>query len=142
MEKTSCVDGDFGYTTFCAHGYLRTSPTEPTTMSVATDTNEDSDIERDDSTLLYVAKPEGDNLWLRQRTDFLERELNHVNERFMDQRRQLQAAQQAGNRANVPNELYATAATGRTWHRNLQCHHLRGVRTRAMRPCADCERNF
>ena len=37
-------------------------------------------------------------------------------------------------------DLYATAATGRTWHRDRNCHHLRNVRTRQMRCCFDCGR--
>ena len=37
-------------------------------------------------------------------------------------------------------DLYTTAATGRTWHRNRNCHHLRNTRVRNMRCCADCGR--
>ena len=37
-------------------------------------------------------------------------------------------------------DLFTTAATGRTWHRDRNCHHLRNVRTRQMRCCFDCGR--
>ena len=59
--------------------------------------------------------------------------INEFNkERFNDSREAIQTANDT--------ELFATTATGRTWHKSVNCHHLRGVRTRAMRPCTDCAR--
>ena len=37
-------------------------------------------------------------------------------------------------------DLYTTAATGRTWHKDRNCPHVRNVRVRQMRCCQDCGR--
>ena len=37
--------------------------------------------------------------------------------------------------------LYTTTSTGRTWHRNRDCHHIRNIRAvRQMQCCQDCGR--
>ena len=36
--------------------------------------------------------------------------------------------------------LYASTATGRTWHRRRDCYHIRNVRVRQMQCCNDCGR--
>ena len=59
-----------------------------------------------------------------------------ANQNLRAERDRLQAQLQVPVAA--PEELYATVATGRTYHRSRNCVHIRTTRNRLMRPCADC----
>ena len=108
--------------------------------SVATDTDELT-AEREKGRLLFVANLEAEGLRLRQRNEYLEREVTQLRSRVRELRDSLREAE---NRpiAHPEDDLYATVATGRTWHRSVQCRHIQGVRIRSMRPCADCARTL
>ena len=112
--------------------------TVTTTAEKMTDTEED-DMPKDNSTAYFIAGLENDNLNLRTRITALERLLQEANEHQRVQQREIQRLREAIQTTNEM-ELFATTATGRTWHKSVNCHHLRGVRTRAMRPCTDCTR--
>ena len=119
-----------------------TSSPEPTTVSRSTSI--DGDLEQDKTAMLYIATLEGENLKLREQNKSLDRELRHVNELNFAQQteiRRLREARQETMNAASTEELYCTVATGRTWHRDRLCRHIRGANIRPMRPCADCSRS-
>ena len=76
---------------------------------------------------------------LKDRIAFLEREVAHLQnlrENAYRTIRNLDAQIREPKHTN--KELYATSATGKTWHSRADCHHLRGTKFRSMKPCADC----
>ena len=119
---------------------LASPPSSPVMISRSTSID---DEHRDKTAMLYIAGLEGENLKLRDKNKDLDRELRHVNELNFAQQaeiRRLQDDRTLATNASSTEELFCTVATGRTWHRNRLCRHLRGVNLRSMRPCADCSR--
>ena len=143
--------------TWSATSSTTSSATTPTSASTTTATSRPSadqstwtgedDMEQDKTTLMFIAGLEAENLRLRTLNTSLDGEFRRYRERYTEQRQiseNLQHEVQRLQTAAIPEddaELFSTVATGRTWHRLARCHHLRGVRTRAMRPCTDCSRN-
>ncbi|CAE7024435.1 fumA, partial [Symbiodinium sp. KB8] len=74
-------------------------------------TSIDDDIEKDKTTMLYIAGLEGENLQLRGKNKALDRELRHVNEfNFAQQAeiRRLQDARMTATNASSTEELFCT----------------------------------
>ena len=140
-------------TTTSSTSSTATSSGTPQRAEKSTWTKEDG-MEQDKSTMLFVAGLEAEILSLKTQNASLDRRLRHVNEDLLARqaevrqlrdretpdvdalRAELQRLRSQGVPAN--EELYSTSATGRTWHRRLSCHHLRGTKVRHMRPCTDC----
>ena len=59
---------------------------------------------------------------------------DHLHGQTLDLRRQIDEHAQV---CPLEHEVFTTVATGRCWHRDRDCRHLRGVRFRALRHCAD-----
>ena len=76
---------------------------------------------------------------LRSRIITLEREVAHLQNLRENAYRTIQNLDaQIREPKFSGKELYATTATGKTWHSRSDCHHLRGTRFKGMKPCSDC----
>ena len=118
---------------------------------------DEHDIDRDHSTTYFIAGLESDNLWLRTRTSFLERQLEEVNASFFRQRAELQLLQERRNNtasssssttpplprphSSDPNPHLADiwiSINGRRYHRQNCVYAQGGMRYSA---CHFCHRN-
>ena len=113
--------------------------------------DEDVDTYVDDKSLrLQLRESEASCVGLGQQLMDAEHEAQTLRTRLQRLEDQLRVSQLANQNLRAerdlliqqqqapPNELFATVATGRTFHRNRNCNHIRAVRVRQMRPCADC----